>query len=86
MKYCSHCGDLIADEAVVCPKCGCPVSAAAELDVPSTGLNILSFLIPLIGLILFIVYSSKSPRKAKEIGKWSLIGFVVGLLFNILIL
>ena len=25
MKYCSKCGSEIADEAVVCPKCGCAV-------------------------------------------------------------
>lgn len=25
-KYCSHCGNLIAAEAVVCPKCGCQVA------------------------------------------------------------
>lgn len=25
MKYCSHCGAEILDEAVICPKCGCAV-------------------------------------------------------------
>lgn len=24
MKYCSHCGNELLDEAVICPKCGCP--------------------------------------------------------------
>ena len=23
MKYCSHCGNELLDEAVICPKCGC---------------------------------------------------------------
>ena len=26
MKYCSHCGKEIMDEAVICVGCGCPVS------------------------------------------------------------
>ncbi len=26
MKYCSHCGTQIMDEAVVCPHCGCSVA------------------------------------------------------------
>ena len=30
MKYCTKCGNELLDEAVVCPKCGCPV------DVTST--------------------------------------------------
>ncbi len=27
MKYCSKCGNELLDEAVICPKCGCPVHA-----------------------------------------------------------
>ena len=27
MKYCSHCGTQLLDEAVVCPKCGCPTES-----------------------------------------------------------
>lgn len=26
MKYCTHCGKELMDEAVICPGCGCPVS------------------------------------------------------------
>lgn len=26
MKYCSHCGAELLDEAVICPKCGCQVA------------------------------------------------------------
>ena len=29
MKYCSHCGAELLDEAIVCPKCGCPVVGSA---------------------------------------------------------
>ena len=31
MKYCSHCGAEIMEEAVICPKCGCAV-AGGVLD------------------------------------------------------
>ena len=24
MKYCTHCGNEVLDDAVICPKCGCP--------------------------------------------------------------
>lgn len=30
MKYCTHCGCEVVDDASVCPKCG------SELSVPST--------------------------------------------------
>lgn len=26
MKYCTHCGNELLDDAVICPKCGCPVA------------------------------------------------------------
>ena len=80
MKYCSHCGAQIQDEAVVCVTCGCSVAAhRGEPDVPSKELNIVSCLLPIVGLILFIIYQEKAPIKAKEIGKWALIGFCIGL-------
>ena len=78
MKYCSHCGAQIQDEAVVCVACGCSVAAQrSEPDVPSKELNIVSCLLPIVGLILFIIYQEKSPIKAKEIGKWALIGVCI---------
>ena len=29
-KFCSHCGEKIAKEAVICPKCGCQVGATQQ--------------------------------------------------------
>ena len=83
MKYCVACGREIVEQAVVCPHCGSAVSGTShEIDIPSTGLNVLSFLLPVVGLILFIVYQGKTPNKAKAIGKWALIGFVIGLVLQ----
>ena len=33
MKYCSHCGKELFDEAVVCPSCGCSVAANSNNGV-----------------------------------------------------
>ena len=37
MKYCSHCGASLLDEAVVCPKCGCGVDYAAPKSAGQGG-------------------------------------------------
>ena len=86
MKYCSQCGKELVDEAVVCPNCGCAVQAPLnqQEDKPSTGLNILAFLFPLVGLILFLCFQKTTPVRAKAIGKWALIGFIVGVALSIL--
>ena len=90
MKYCSHCGNQLLDAAIVCPHCGCAVVpmgrgvAATEPDIPSTGLNILAFLFPLIGLILYLTEKDKTPIKANAIGKWALISVIVSVALSIL--
>ena len=30
MKYCSHCGNEVVDEAVVCPSCGCKIESTSS--------------------------------------------------------
>ena len=86
MKYCTQCGNQLVDEAVVCPQCGCAAALKnMTLDVPSKGLNVLGFLFPLVGLILYLVNREKAPIKANAIGTWALIGFVAGLVLNLMV-
>jgi len=89
-KFCSSCGAIIKQAAEICPKCGCrvnpaPATAANQADGSSFGFAFLSFLIPLVGLILFIVWNKTYPRKAKSCGTGALIGFIVGIVFSIII-
>lgn len=58
---------------------------AAVDDKNSTGLNIISFLIPLVGLILYLVNNDKKPVMAKGCGKWALIGFIVGIVSSVIL-
>lgn len=53
-------------------------------DVPSAGFNVLSFFFPLIGLILYLVWNDKKPKRAKAVGKSAIIGFIVGIVLNII--
>ena len=80
MKYCSKCGSEVNDEAVVCAKCGCQInqtSTTNAIDKSSGGLGFLSFLIPLLGLILYLVWKDGTPLKAKSCGIGALIGLIV---------
>lgn len=64
MKYCSRCGNRINGDAVVCPYCGVQVGYMQSYDRKTNGTAIaalvLSFFIPLIGLILGGVGLKKS--------------------------
>lgn len=84
MKYCTHCGKQLMDDAIVCTNCGCAVNGASivsktngVMDIPNVGLNLLGFFIPLVGLILYCTLQAQTPKKANQIGLFSLIGFIV---------
>jgi len=50
----------------------------------SLGLRVICFLIPLVGLIIYAVNIVQNPKIAKECGKFSLIGFIIGLIISLL--
>ena len=83
MKYCTHCGKELMDEAVICPGCGCSAQMAnnnqiAEVDESvSVGLVVLAVLIPLFGIIYWPVKAKTRPRCAQACGIAAIISWVV---------
>ena len=70
-------------------KIGCAIenkktSVASPDDAPNTGFAILGFLIPIVGLILYLVNKDTTPLKAKSAGKGALIGFCVTVVCSII--
>lgn len=61
-----------------------PVKSVDPSDAPSFGFAILGFLIPLVGLILYLVWKDTTPQKAKSCGKGALIGVIVSVVFSII--
>ena len=59
-----------------------------SVDEKSTGLNVISFLIPLVGLIIYLTQKDTHPIKAKSAGKSALwgvgVGVALGILFTII--
>ena len=82
MKPCPNCGNQNPDDAKFCESCGKPLSNSLQQQPYSgtpiqpgvsggakTGLGILSFLIPLVGIILGIIYMNDSDPSKKAAGK-----------------
>lgn len=93
MKYCTVCGRQIMDEAVICPSCGCAVNThkntqfiptASQPDEVSVGLCILSFFVPLFGVIYWALKYKETPKKAKACGITGLIAWGVNILISII--
>lgn len=56
MKYCSHCGAELTDDAVICLKCGCPAQAPTATVATQPKLNTLA----LVGFIFSLVSGTVS--------------------------
>ena len=64
MAYkCNTCGATVPNNATICPYCGnaiAPITSSNNLhqeeDQPSSGLNILSFIVPIAGWIMYFVF------------------------------
>ena len=85
MKFCSKCGKEVLDDAIICMNCGCALeekALAAKKDEENVGFNVLSFFIPLVGLILYCCWKKETPKKANGVGKWALIGFVANVILG----
>lgn len=52
----------------------------AKKDEPSIGLNILAFLIPLVGWIMYFSMKEETPRRASQIATWAWVGFAINMI------
>ena len=87
--YCTNCGNKLNGNEDVCLKCGVMVkkgtTSSSVEDKPLVILNILSFLNPLVGLILYLSMKKSTPNRAKKCGKYALIGTIVSAVIFIIV-
>ncbi len=96
--FCKYCGKEIDDRAVVCPGCGRATdnytnsadNSAKQVtvspdDASSFGFAFLSFLIPLLGIILYFVWRAEFPKKASSCLKGAITGIIINFVCSFLI-
>lgn len=88
--YCNNCGQELPEGTQICSKCGVPIDSPQHQDILHTKeqgiglLGILCFLIPILGLVLFIVWKDTQRKKAKGAGIAALIGVICMVVLPIL--
>ncbi|WP_107924226.1 zinc-ribbon domain-containing protein [Lysinibacillus parviboronicapiens] len=77
--FCPHCGEEIAVQAEICPKCGVRVhKTQPEVDEANVTINILSVCCtPLIGFIMYFLWKDNKPKAAKSALVWALIAIAL---------
>lgn len=92
---CPKCGKEIADESVFCGFCGARVNGeegnpeTQTNDSPEDNASCLlvgiSFLFPIVGIIVYAINTKENPNKAKSCLKAALWGFGIGLAMNLIV-
>lgn len=87
--YCKNCGRSVDDTSSYCNNCGARIDNKPNADVSednsNLGFAILGFFIPIVGLILFLIYEEKKPKRAKSVIKGALIGFITKIVLAIIL-
>lgn len=87
--YCKNCGRSVDDTSSYCNNCGARIDNKPNADVSednsNSGFAIFGFFIPIVGLILFLIYEEKKPKRAKSAIKGALIGFITEIVLAIIL-
>ena len=92
MKKCFNCHNQVEADFNVCPYCGANLNKEHQSLVQQNnnakgnlGWAILGFLIPIVGLILFIVWNDNKKTDAKMAGIGALFGTIGAIVITIII-
>lgn len=90
MRKCPTCGNEVSDNADICLKCKTSLfskySNYDDNDTVSVWLVILSFFIPLFGLIYLAVHEKEYPNSAKKCGIAAVISYVLNIVVIVCLL
>lgn len=78
-KFCPYCGKAVNEEQVICLNCRESIENTV-IDNANGGIKIICFLIPIIGLILYLSNINTRKEYATDCGSSALCGFIIGLL------
>ena len=90
MAYCKKCGREIDNAATHCSYCG-----AAQNDAPAApqavdnggiGWGLLGCLIPIVGLILFLVWRDSKPKTSKAAGVGALVSVIISVVLYVVLM
>lgn len=90
IKYCPNCWSKVNDNQTFCPNCNNIIPPDfSDSNSPKENASILwtvlGFLVPLVGLILFLVWKNEKPKIAKKAGLGALIYVILYIMIIIII-
>jgi len=90
MPYCPNCGTQVKENQNICQNCGENINFNQPETQPeemgsTIGYAVLGFVIPLAGLILFLIWMEEKPKASRSAGLGALLNVITSVLGSILI-
>ena len=82
--YCQNCGKMQENGSAVCADCGAELIGKKDYgrnNKRSFWFALLSFLFPVAGFILYLVYEDRKPARARSL----IVGFIIGITVKLLL-
>ena len=82
--YCQNCGKMQENGSAVCADCGAELIGKNDYgrnNKKSFWFALLSFLFPVAGFILYLVYEDRKPARARSL----IVGFIIGITVKLLL-
>lgn len=83
--YCQNCGKMQENGSVVCTDCGAELIGKKDYgrnNKRSFWFALLSFIFPIAGFILYLIYEDRKPKRAYSL----IVGFVTGIIIKLLLI
>ena len=82
--YCQNCGKMQENGSAVCADCGAELIGKKDYgrnNKRSFWFALLSFLFPVAGFILYLIYEDRKPARARSL----IVGFIIGITVKLLL-
>jgi len=85
MPYCQNCGTQVRETQNICQNCGNNLNFSkqkikVEEENSTFGYAVLGFVIPLVGLVLYLIWLEEKPKASRSAG----VGALVRVIFSII--
>ena len=84
MPYCLNCGKEVDNNQEYCMNCGVALSKPKKEDKGGFLWGLVGFLVPILGLIFFIIWREEKPKTSKAVGIGALVSVILYFLYIVI--
>jgi len=89
MPYCPNCGTQVRETQNICQNCGNSLNFTkpkthTEEENSTFGYAVLGFIIPLVGLVLYLIWLEEKPKASRSAGIGALVNVIISIIGSVI--